>query len=142
MMDYKGNYLVQIIWLLILLGSTGATCFLIAKSLMDYFKYEVTTQIKIVNEIPIPFPTITFCDNNPFSSKEAEEFMQNISLFNNLKLDSFQNVATLFQLAKLRGSSKLLSDEYKRSFTPLTKLNKPYCYFQGKECLADLHVYW
>ncbi len=142
MMDYKGNYLVQFIWFLILLGSTGATFFLIAKSIMDYLKYDVVTQIKIVNEIPTPFPTITFCDNNPFSSKEAEEFMKNISLLNNLHLDSYQNVSTLFQLAKLRASSKLLSDEYKRSFTPLTKLTKPYCYFQGKDCLADLHFYW
>ena len=115
--DYKGNYLVQFIWLLILLGSTGATYYLISKSIIDYLKHNVTTQIKIVNEIPTEFPTITFCDNNPFSSKEAEEFMKNISILNNLNLDSFQNVSSLFQLAKLRASSKLLSDELKNSFT-------------------------
>ena len=96
MLDYKGNLVVQFIWLLILLGSTGATFFLIDKSIMDYLKYDVVTQIQIVNEIPTPFPTITFCDNNPFSSKKAEEFMQNVSIINDVNDDS----DTIFKLAK------------------------------------------
>ena len=83
MMDYSGNYFVQFIWLVILLGSTGATFYLIAKSIMDYLKYDVTTQIQIVNELPTDFPTITLCDNNPFASNNAEEFMKNISIENN-----------------------------------------------------------
>ena len=49
MLEYKGNYLVQFIWLLILLSSTGATFFLIAKSIMDYLKYDIVTEIKMVN---------------------------------------------------------------------------------------------
>jgi hypothetical protein len=80
MMDYSGNYFVQFIWLVILLGSTGATFYLIARSLMDYLKYEVTSQIKLIDEIPTKFPTVTFCDNNPFTSIVAQDFLQNISL--------------------------------------------------------------
>ena len=78
MLDYSGNYFVQFIWLMILLGSTGATFYLIAKSIMDYSKYEVTSQIQVVNEIPADFPTITLCDNNPFASKFAENFITKI----------------------------------------------------------------
>jgi hypothetical protein len=68
MFEYKGNHYVQCIWFVILLLSTGATFFLIAKNITDYLTYEVTSQIRIINELPTQFPTVTFCDNNPFSS--------------------------------------------------------------------------
>jgi hypothetical protein len=101
MLDYSGNYFVEIIWLIILLGSTGATFYLIVKSIMDFLKYEVTSQISLVNEIPIQFPTVTFCDNNPFNTLNAQDFMQNISiLYNQTDPD------VLFKLAKLKASSK------------------------------------
>ena len=70
MMDYRPNYKIQFIWLIILLGSTGATFYFIAKSLIDYFGYEVVSKTNVVYEIPTQFPTVTFCDNNPFSTYE------------------------------------------------------------------------
>ena len=63
MMDYRPNYKIQFIWLIILLGSTGATFYFIAKSLIDYFGYEVVSKTNVVYEIPTQFPTVTFCDN-------------------------------------------------------------------------------
>ena len=83
MIDYSGNYSLQFVWFVILLGSTGATFYLISKSIMDYLKFEVTSQIQIVNEIPAKFPTITFCDNNPFSSEYSIDYLRNISITNN-----------------------------------------------------------
>ena len=32
----------------------------------------------IINEIPTQFPTITFCDNNPLTTKEAKLNMEKI----------------------------------------------------------------
>ena len=55
MINYSGNIVVQFIWLIILLGSTGATFYLIAYSIIGYLKYEVTSQIRVVNEIPTQF---------------------------------------------------------------------------------------
>ena len=51
MMDYRPNYKVQFIWLVILLGSTGATFYFIAKSLIDYLSYEVVSKTNVVYEI-------------------------------------------------------------------------------------------
>jgi len=66
------NFKIQFIWLFILLESTGATFYFISKSMIDYLKYEVMSQTNILNEIPTQFPTVTFCDNNPFTTKEAQ----------------------------------------------------------------------
>jgi hypothetical protein len=139
MLEYKGNVYVQFIWFVVLLGSTGATFFLIANSITDYLAYEVTSQIRIVNEMPIRFPTVTFCDNNPFASLEAQEFMQNISITNNLTPNSFENISLIFNLAKLKASSNFLSDQDRDK---LSIQSKPFCSFENKDCLTKLHTYW
>ena len=43
MLDYRPNYKVQAIWLIILLGSTGATFYFISKSILDYLIYDVVS---------------------------------------------------------------------------------------------------
>jgi hypothetical protein len=134
MMLYKETILIQLIWFCILFGSTGATLFLITKSIMDYLKHDVITQIKLVNEMPANFPTITFCDNNPFSTLRAEEFMHNISIMNNIT-----DHETIFNLAKIYASSDLLSDEERKSFGNL-RFN---CISRVGRCqINDLHWYW
>jgi hypothetical protein len=134
MLDYGGNYFVQFIWLMILLGSTGATFYLIAYSIIGYLKYEVTSQIRIVNELPTQFPTVTFCDNNPFSTLYAEEFMDDIYLNLN-EPDS----DILFNLAKYHASSKLITNDDRQTFiTPIYNG----CTFKKRDCSNDLHWYW
>ena len=117
MLDYSGNYFAQFIWLMILLGSTGATFYLIAYSIIGFLKYEVTTQTSLVNEIPTQFPTVTFCDNNPFSTVYAHEFMQDISILYNET-----NSYTLFDLAKLKASSRNIN-EFERKNIDLLNAN-------------------
>jgi len=84
MMAYRPNYKVQIIWLLILLGSTGATFYFISKSLIDFFNYDVVSQTTVINEVPTRFPAVTFCDNNPLSTEEAQIYMETVADFNGL----------------------------------------------------------
>jgi hypothetical protein len=134
MLDYSGNYFVQFIWFMILLGSTGATFYLIAKSIMDYLKYEVITEINIVNKVPTEFPTVTFCDNNPFTSKMSSDFIKNISITN--QLDSTES---LIKLAKYYAASKLIDDETRKLFKTWSN---QICYFKETECSNDLHWYW
>jgi len=141
MFDYKGNVCVQSIWFVVLLLSTGATFFLIAYTVIGYLTYDVTSQIRIINEIPITFPTITFCDNNPFSTLKAQEFMQNISQINNLAPNSFENISLIFNLAKLRASSKLVDDSKRQTFGQ--QMRPFFCKFKGKPCaMNDFQWYW
>ena len=128
MFDYKGNLIVQFIWLLVLLGSTGATFYLITNSIIDYLKYDVITQITRVNEIPAPFPAITFCDNNPFSSKIAESFMEDSTLLK----DIFNSTESL-KLTNHLASSKTFGDE-KRMYLG-NFLDQVGCSFRGLDIL-------
>jgi hypothetical protein len=84
MMAYRPNYKVQFIWLLILLGSTGATFYFISKSILDYLNYDVVSQKSVINEVPTQFPAVTFCDNNPFSTKATKVYLKSVADSNGL----------------------------------------------------------
>ena len=109
MMAYRPNYKVQFIWLLILLGSTGATFYFISKSVIDYLKYEVVSQTTVKNEVPTQFPAVTFCDNNPFSTEEAQVFMEYVADLNGISL--LQSPMEPTYLSQLNAASSLISDE-------------------------------
>jgi hypothetical protein len=74
------SLLLQAIWTLIFLVFSMLTSGLVIKSLLEYFEYQVITQIKIVHEIPTEFPTVTICDANPFTTKEAEYLIRNVTI--------------------------------------------------------------
>ena len=69
---YKDNWIVQMIWIAILIGSTCATNWLITKTILDYYEYQVVSQTDIFYEVPTQFPAVTICDNDPFTSKYSE----------------------------------------------------------------------
>ena len=61
------SIVVKIIWALCFLVSTGFCSYLILTTILSYFQYETTTQIKIVQITkPYVFPSITLCNYNPF----------------------------------------------------------------------------
>ena len=78
MLDYGPNNKIQFVWFIILLCSTLATLFFISKSITDYLSFDIVSQTNQVNDVPSQFPAVTFCDNNPFSTKESETFIEKI----------------------------------------------------------------
>ena len=137
MLDYQGNFIVQSFWLFILLASTGATFYLIAASVMDFFKFEVTTQIKIINEKPVAFPAITFCNKNPLSSSEAQILLQNVSIQNNIIFQ--KSIRNASHLAMTFASSKFYDTEKKKLLSSFHKIN---CKFRDIDCTNDLTWFW
>ena len=45
---------------------------------MQYFSYKVITNVKIVNEIPAQFPSVTICNKNPFISSYGYDLTADI----------------------------------------------------------------
>lgn len=70
----------KLIWILSFLGLTVYCSFSLTNNVVKYFDYETTTQIKIKRQPVIEFPTVTFCNKNPFkildSSPEADLFFE------------------------------------------------------------------
>jgi hypothetical protein len=138
LLEYSPNYKVQAIWLLILLGSTGATFYFISKSILDFFKYEVVSQTTLINEFPIVFPTVTFCDNNVLSRKYSESVWEDVAQKNGI---TDLNSESLYPLALQKLSSNAYSDEErKRVGLGLDQIFS--CKFYRKDCLNELHWYW
>ena len=52
--------LFKIMWLLFFICSASSGVYMVTNSILDYFKYEVVTQIRVVHETPTQFPTVTF----------------------------------------------------------------------------------
>jgi hypothetical protein len=67
----------KIFWFIYFIGASIITFWQITKVFNLYFTYEVSTQIKSVFEQPMPFPTISFCPNDPnskaFDNKSLSE---------------------------------------------------------------------
>ena len=138
MMAYRPNYKVQFIWLLILLGSTGATFYFISKSVIDYFNYDVVSQTCVINEMPTQFPAVTFCDNNPFSTEEAKVFMEHVA--NSNGLSSLQSYFDLLFLSQLNAASPLTNDETRMQLG--LGLGQITCFYATNDCKNDLHWFW
>jgi hypothetical protein len=138
MMAYRPNYKVQFIWLIILIGSTGATFYFISKSLIDYLKYEVVSQTTVINEVPTQFPAVTFCDNNPLSTEKAQIYMESIADANGLSL--FQSPMELTYLSQLNASSPSTSDETRMKLG--LSLGQITCFYATNDCKNDLHWFW
>lgn len=85
------NVLIKIFWIICLLISCTACSSMITLAIMNYFKYETVTKAETVFEVPTPFPAVSVCNMNPYSTRKAFDFVQNILTMNNLN-----NLSTLF----------------------------------------------
>ena len=123
---------------MILFGSTGATYYLIAKSIIDYLKYDVITQITQLNEIPATLPAITFCDNNPFSSAKAQNFMEDST-----QLNTIFNSSKSLQLTNHLASSKTFGDDNRKDLGNFHLNDQVSCSLRDLDnCTSYLKWYW
>ena len=57
---------------------SAATVWLVTTNFIGYYQFEVVTQTEIINERPTEFPTVTICNNNPFTTKIAQDLVRNV----------------------------------------------------------------
>ena len=73
---------IKLLWTCSFLILASLTGYLVVQNLINYYQYEVVTQVDAVNVRPLEFPTVTLCNLNPFTSKYAENLIQHVSLVN------------------------------------------------------------
>jgi hypothetical protein len=73
---------IKLVWTCLFLILACLTGYLVVQNLLNYYHYEVVTQVNVVSVRPIEFPTVTLCNLNPFTSKYAENLVQYVSLVN------------------------------------------------------------
>ena len=57
--------LFKIMWLIFTVGSAGFCIFGLIRTVNDYFKYPVVTNINVITEIPTEFPAVKICSLMP-----------------------------------------------------------------------------
>lgn len=61
---YLNKKLIFFVWIITFIAATVFCSYLVALSIYNFFQFEVTTNIEVINESPALFPTVTFCNLN------------------------------------------------------------------------------
>ena len=123
-----------------MLGSTGASFYFIIRSIIDFFDYDVVTKTSLINQKTTPFPTVTFCDSNPFTSLESQTLMESIAIANEIQLNWSNITNVLLWLTIYNASSPFTSDSIRQNLG-LT-IDRIKCTYNRKDCTNDLHWHW
>ncbi len=81
---------MKIIFFLAWLVGLGITLYLITNSILDYYKYDVTTQTRVIREELMIFPKVTICNADHFVTDDSISFLANV-LRNDMNLSKFVN---------------------------------------------------
>jgi hypothetical protein len=80
------NIHAKLTWSLLFILFSCLTFWLVVKGILDYVEFDVVSKIRVISQQSITFPTITICDANPFTSKEAEHFIRDTLLLENVTI--------------------------------------------------------
>jgi hypothetical protein len=69
---------IKILWILSLMSSIMYCIYNIYSEIRGYLKYDHSTHLETVVEMPTLFPTISICNINPFITKKSENLIREI----------------------------------------------------------------
>lgn len=138
--DYK-NKCIKIIWALIFIASTLLTIIVCILLLVEYFEYDVITKTNVVYERPSQFPAVTLCDNDQFTTSDAQLFLINISRTYNLSFSNSNDLHSIITLAQMRAANPLAYTNEWRQKLGLRR-SQIVCSFFTTDCSKDLEWFY
>ena len=146
MMEYRASghkWLggAQLSWLVILLASTGATIWLISLSVIDFLNYEVVTQTNLVYELPTQFPSITFCENDAFTTYDSQLLYEQMAKILNYTQVNIVN-DDLNHLVQMAAANPAFGDANRKKLGYLNRSIVFTCKYNKISCKNDLHWYY
>jgi hypothetical protein len=142
--DYN-NILVKLIWSFIFASSTGLTLLVCVQSVMQYLEYEVITKTNMIYQRPTKFPAVTLCDNDQFTTRDAELFLKEIAAKNNLSFTNKNDLEKIIILGQMKAANPSYSDDMRKKLG--LSRNQIECSFNGSptnaaDCKNDLHWFY
>ena len=55
------NIAVKVLWLILIVASYGYCFYLVINTLIQFFSYSVNSNVEVLSENPITFPSIDIC---------------------------------------------------------------------------------
>lgn len=74
----SNNLFIKCMWAVAFLLSSGLCIFLIIQSVVNYSNFDVITKIRVLNEVPMTFPTVTICNKNAFVTEESYKLSKDL----------------------------------------------------------------
>lgn len=62
------NLVLRVMWVISIMGAIGYCIYLIYGSVLNFLEFNVITQTTIEYQANLEFPTVTFCNENPFNT--------------------------------------------------------------------------
>ena len=124
------HWFTKLAWTSALVALTSCCVFLIVGSVRNYLDYKVTTTYRLISEQQAVFPTVYFCDSNPFNSAKASALLSRLDLQRliatvkvlseidflvNIVTNNYISLALQTQIKQLTGSYISNQDEHKLS---------------------------
>jgi len=79
MLIIRSQYLpMKIIFLLAWLVGFGLTLYLVTNNILDYYKYDVTTQTRVIRDQSMILPKVTICNRERFVTDDSILFLANV----------------------------------------------------------------
>ncbi|XP_072040591.1 acid-sensing ion channel 1C-like isoform X3 [Amphiura filiformis] len=72
---------LRLLWTLAVLACSGTCLWQISLRCMEYFDYNINTQISVVYQSPLAFPAVTFCNFNRFRLSQITEADANFLIY-------------------------------------------------------------
>lgn len=133
------NFILRVIWLAFLTASFSYCSYQVIMNIMGYFNFEVIISSKVVNEAPAVFPTVDFCNLNPYDGFVARDYMAKTLKDKNIVKDNYTSVRQYIDVATAHLKSNMekdgglkIIDLYNYGFFFSQMFIS--CRFQGKEC--------
>jgi hypothetical protein len=143
------NKIVKLMWVFCVIASSIACLAIIIINVVGFYKYEVTTKIRTVHELPTTYPTVKICNKNMFTTSFGLSFIKDIIKVNNLtdifdkSANSQWSTMNISDKTKAINEAILLSKQNAFSLSDQDKRSLSYdisdilisCSFDGRECV-------
>ena len=128
----------QIMWIVILLFSFSFCVYLLTISFLDYFKFQVTTNFRLLSELKSTFPTVTICNMNPLNSDYAVSLMVEANLSASYDADEPHNTMLALEEWHKRTTGEYFSAAERKRMSSFTIVS---CTYADKACDSDSFTY-
>ena len=116
------HLLLRIMWGVLLLGNAGLCCWLIVTTIKEFYAREVITTIRLEHELSSTFPTVTFCNSNPFTSDYAASIFKEANITLNEKDNNYLEIFGKLQAYYLYSKETVLTHDELQKMGPVRNL--------------------
>ena len=140
---FRARHIVVSFFWLCLFVACGIVCIILVKATVDeYTKYHVTTTVRYLSEQQSVFPTVSFCNLNPFTTQYAVDLLSQAGIptpMENQTVDYWSWYLTVNDyMFKTHG--RYLSDSERALLTDFNQTFIDCSFDDGKPCEFD-HIF-